>query len=140
MKKITPRIFGAFRLNAGASLRRKEIWNSWKSERGSVESVLVLIPLLILFLLAIQIGVAVNFRNMDQMYAQSSASSRAISGNLYLSDQVIDLNSPDAFQKLKLLLTNKERKIPTILPSGLIPGIRGVKTEVHGLAVMESAP
>lgn len=112
----------------------------WKSERGSVESALVLIPLLILFLLAIQIGVAINFRNVDQIFAQSSASERAISGNLYLSDQVIDLNAPDSFQKLKLLVTRKERRIPTILPSGLIPGIRGVKTEVHGIAVIERVP
>lgn len=121
-------------------MKKRSLIKDWKSEEGSVESALVLIPLLILFLLAIQIGVAVNFRNMDQMYAQSSASERAISGNLYMSDQIIDLNAPDSFQQLKLLLTKKERRIPTILPSGLIPGIRSAKTEARGIAVIESTP
>jgi hypothetical protein len=124
---------------------KRSIFTEIKSEEGSVESALVLIPLLILFLLAVQMGIVVNYRNMDQMYAQSAASSRAISGQIYISDQVIDLNSPDSFQQLKLLLTEKKRRIPTVLPSALLPGLSaifggGKQTSARGLAVIELAP
>ena len=66
-----------------------------RQDRGNVESSLVLIPLIFLFLIAVELIVATNLRNSDFSLAQSDASSRAISGVLNSSDQVIELNSPD---------------------------------------------
>ena len=47
-------------------------------EDANVESALVLIPLLILFLMGAQIIVATNMRNLDMAIAQGEAASRAI--------------------------------------------------------------
>ena len=110
-----------------------------KQERGSVESALVLIPLLALFLISLQIGIAINYRNMDQMYAQSDSSSRAISGEVRAGDEVIAIHSPDSFQHLQLLVSKKRRTIPL-----LIPGLSGIlnrlhNTEVIGISVIEGA-
>ena len=81
-------------------------------ERGSVESAMVIIPLLILFLLGAQIIVATNMRTLDMALTQSQASQRAISGVLIASDEVIELKSPDAFEKIRILVTHKSRAIP----------------------------
>ena len=59
-----------------------------RQEEGSVESTLVLIPLLVLFLVAVQIIVAINYRNLDLSYAQSSASSSALNSSFSTSDEV----------------------------------------------------
>ena len=56
--------FGALRANTNRAVKGVQ------DESGSVESALVLIPLLILFLITMQIGVAINFRNLDDLIAK----------------------------------------------------------------------
>jgi hypothetical protein len=109
-----------------------------RQEDGNVESSLVLIPLLILFLIAVEIIVATNLRNSDFALAQSDASSRAISGIVTTSDQVIELSSPDSFTYMKLLITRRKHSLPQLVP-GLVALLGGnAVVEVNGAAVMEN--
>ncbi len=109
-----------------------------RQERGNVESSLVLIPLIFLFLIAVELIVATNLRNSDFSLAQSDASSRAISGVLSSTDQVIDLNSPDSFTHMKLLITHRKRSLPQLVP-GLVALLGGnAVVDVNGAAVMEN--
>ena len=108
------------------------------NERGSVESALVIIPLLILFLLSAQLIVATNMRTLDMAMTQSQASQRAISGVLYASDEVIDLKSPDAFEHIRILVTHRSRVIPQLLPNFIAMIKRYPRIDVSGVAVMEN--
>jgi len=109
-----------------------------RQDRGNVESSLVLIPLIILFLIAVELIVATNLRNSDFAMAQSDASSRAISGMVNSSDQVIELSSPDSFTHMKLLITSRKHSLPQLVP-GLVAILGGnAIVEVKGAAVMEN--
>ena len=109
-----------------------------RQDRGNVESSLVLIPLIFLFLIAVELIVATNLRNSDFSLAQSDASSRAISGVLNSSDQVIELNSPDSFTHMKLLISRRKHSLPQLVP-GLVALLGGnAVVEVNGAAVMEN--
>jgi hypothetical protein len=109
-----------------------------RQESGNVESSLVLIPVVILFLIAVELIVATNLRNSDFALAQSDASSRAISGVVTSSDQVIELSSPDPFTHMKLLITHRKHSLPQLVPGlvGLLGG--NAVVEVNGAAVMEN--
>jgi hypothetical protein len=110
----------------------------WREEVGNVESSLVLIPLLVLFLIAIELVVATNLRNSDFALAQGDASRRAISGQLLASDQVIELDSPDSFTHMKLLISHRKQSLPQLVP-GLMALLGGkAVVEVNGAAVMET--
>jgi hypothetical protein len=107
-------------------------------ESGNAESSLVLIPLVFLFLISVELIVATNLRNSDFAMAQSDASSRAISGVVTSSDQVIELSSPDSFTHMKLLITRRKHSLPQLVP-GLVALLGGnAVVEVNGAAVMES--
>ena len=107
-------------------------------EDGSSESSLVLIPLLILFLICMQLIIATNLRNGDLAIAQGDASRRAISGEIYSTDEVIELNSPDPFAHIRVLISHKRTGLPQLIP-GLIALMGGApKTDVKGAAIMES--
>jgi len=109
-----------------------------KNEDGNVESALVLVPLLVLFLIAIELVVATNLRNSDFALAQGDATRRAISGQLLPSDRVIELNSPDSFAHMKLLISHRKHSLPQLVP-GLIALLGGkAVVEVNGVAVMET--
>jgi len=108
-----------------------------QSESGSVESALVLIPLLILFLITMQIGIAINFRNLDRAFAQSEASERAISGQYLSTDQLIEINPLGLFNTFGLLLSKKESNIPTFIPYFGNLFNRAHHTDVTGIAVIE---
>jgi hypothetical protein len=109
-----------------------------RQESGNVESSLVLIPLVFLFLISVELIVATNLRNSDFALAQSDASSRAISGIVTSSDQVIELSSPDSFTHMKLLITRRKHSLPQLVP-GLVALLGGnAVVEVNGAAVMES--
>lgn len=118
----------------------RNIRNYIADERGNVESAMVIIPLLVLFLMGAQLIVATNMRTLDMAITQSHASQQAITGVLYASDEVINLNSPDAFEKIRILVTHKSRAIPQLLPQfiALINGNPHV--DVSGIAVMEKLP
>jgi hypothetical protein len=107
-------------------------------EQGSVESSLTLIPLIFLFLLAMQLILAINMRDSDSLTASDHASIRAISGNFAASDQELILNSPDRFSNISLLITTHTRKIPHLLP-GLTQLLgRELRTEGKGVAIIEN--
>lgn len=114
---------------AAASLRKDD---------GNVESAMVLIPLLVLFLIGIELIIATNLRNGDAALAQGDASRRAISGEIYSSDEVIELDSPDRFAHIRLLITHRRTTLPQIVP-GLIALMGGSpSTDVKGAAIMET--
>jgi hypothetical protein len=111
-----------------------------KDERGSVESAMVLIPVIFLFLCSMQIVTSVFYRNSELRDVQSQASTRAISGEVSAGDTFIAIPSPDKFQDLRLLIVNKRRDIPN-----LIPGLeklfgRRLESSVTGIAVLEPQP
>lgn len=106
-------------------------------EQGNVESAMVLIPLLILFLVGIQIIIAANLRNGDLALVQGDASRRAISGQPRLSDEVIELDTSNPFAHIRILITQRRSRVPMIVP-GLIELMGGAPyTQVKGAAVME---
>jgi len=111
-----------------------------QNESGSVESALVLIPLLILFLVTMQIGVAINFRNIDRTFAQSEASERAISGRLTSADQVMEVNPFGTFNTLGILITRKVSSIPILIPFFGSFINRSHRSDVTGIAVVETLP
>ena len=115
-----------------------KVITSLRKDDGNVESAMVLIPLLILFLIGIQLIIATNLRNTDAAFAQGDASRRAISGELYSTDEVIELDSPDRFARIKILITHRRTTVPQIVP-GLIALMGGSpSTDVKGTAIMES--
>ncbi len=112
-----------------------------RDEDGVVESALVVIPLMALFLITAELIVAVNYRNLDLTYAQSAASTAAISSVVSSSDEVISFSSPHSFDELRLVVTHRTRLIPRLIPA--LPFLSGVgtpATEVTGVAVMERLP
>lgn len=109
-----------------------------RKEDGNVESAMVLIPLLILFLIGIELIIATNLRNGDAALAQGDASRRAISGEIYSTDEVIELDSPDRFAHIRLLITHRRTTLPQMVP-GLIALMGGSpSTDVKGAAIMET--
>ncbi|MTA80214.1 MAG: hypothetical protein F2954_02620 [Actinobacteria bacterium] len=108
-----------------------------RAEDGNVESALVLIPLLILFLICMELIVATNLRNGDLAIEQGDASRRAISGEIHSTDEVIELNSPDPFAHIRVLISHRRTGLPQLVP-GLIALMGGAPIiEVKGAAVME---
>lgn len=107
-------------------------------ERGNVESSLTLIPLIFLFLLAMQLILAINMRDADSLAASDQASVRAISGSFAASDREIILDSPDRFSNISLLISTQTRKIPHLLP-GLTQLLgRELQTDGKGVAIIEN--
>ena len=127
-----PSLFGLVHANANGAVK------GVKDESGSVESALVLIPLLILFLVTMQIGVAINFRNIDRSFAQSEASERAISGQFTSTDRVMEVNPFGAFNTLGILITKKVSNIPISIPFIGTFMNRSHRSEVSGIAVLET--
>ena len=122
------------------SWRKKFDWTgkALHKDDGTVESAMVLIPLLILFLIGIELIAATNLRNGDVALAQGEASRRAISGEIYSNDEIMELNSPDRFSHIKLLITHRRTTLPQLVP-GLVALLGGVSsTDVKGVAIMES--
>ena len=120
--------------------RLRLLRNYFANESGNIESAMVIIPLLVLFLIGAQLIVATNMRTLDMAITQSHASERAITGVLYASDEVIDLNSPDVFEKIRILVTHKSRAIPQLLPNLIAMISRSPRVDVSGIAVMEKLP
>ena len=119
-------------------IRRKEVWRVIKDERGNVESSLVMIPLLFLFLIGIQLILAIGMRDADSLTASDQASTRAISGNFSQSDREQKLQSPDRFSNLSILITMHSRKIPDLV-RGLTALLgRELETDARGIAVIEN--
>ena len=121
-------------LVSGSHRIRLALWD----ERGNTESALVLIPLIFLFLIAMQLLLAIGMRDADSMIAGDQASVRAISGVFASADEEEVLSSPDRFSNIALLITRQSRKIPQ-----LVPGItqllgRELATDARGIAIIEN--
>ena len=109
----------------------------FKKEDGSVESALVLIPMLILFLIGVQLIVATNIRNTEMALAQGDASARAISHQYQLGDEVLDVGG--RIEKIQVLITHRTHMLPQIVP-GLVALMGGNPvSDVVGIAVIEPA-
>lgn len=107
-------------------------------ERGSVESSLVLIPLLTLFLISAQLSIAIHGRNMEKVSAQDEASSRAITGEFSNSDTFLHINSPDPNQNLDLVISYRSRSLPKLLPGITNSSGSQMRTDVSGIALIEN--
>ena len=109
-----------------------------KNERGNVESSLVLIPLLFLFLITSQVAIAIHARDMRAIAAQDGASIAGVDGRFSPEDTFLRINSPDPGQNLELVIRHKKNLLPRIVP-GLIEVLHGEPvTDVSGLAVIEN--
>ena len=108
-----------------------------RKEDGNVESTLVLIPMLILFLIGVQLIVATNIRNTEIALAQGDASARAISHQYQLGDEVLEVGG--RIQKIQVLVTHRTHMLPQIVP-GLVALMGGNPvSDVVGIAVIEPA-
>ena len=106
-----------------------------QKEDGNVESSLVLIPMLILFLIGVQLIVATNIRNTEMALAQGEASARAISHQYQLGDEVLEVGG--RIEKIQILITHRVHTLPQMVP-GLVALIGGNPvTDVVGIAVIE---
>ena len=104
-------------------------------EDGNVESTLVLIPLLILFLIGAQIISATNLRNADLAMAQGEAANRAISQQFHADDEVMEIGG--GIEKVHVLITHRSHSVLQLVP-GLIELFGGIpKTNVVGISVIE---
>lgn len=104
-------------------------------EDGNVESALVIIPLLILFLIGAQVIAATNLRNADLAMAQGDAAARAISQEFHADDELIEIGG--RVEKIRVLVTHRSHSIPQLLP-GLVDLLGGTPvTDVVGVAVVE---
>lgn len=113
----------------------------WRSQEGVVESTLVIIPLMVLFLIAAQLILAVNYRNLDLAYAQTDATTGAITSVVSGDDEVISFSPPYSFDALRLLITHRRRTLPSLIPHlPFLSGENGRSTDVTGIAVMERQP
>ena len=112
--------------------------NALNSDRGSAESAMVIIPLLLLFLMGIQISLAVHSRNSAKISIQDSAAKRAISGEFIDSDQFIHIDSSGDGQNLDLLVTHRQESLQNLLP-GLLGSITsGREIGLQGFAIVEN--
>ena len=104
-------------------------------EDGNVESALVLIPLLIVFLIGAQVIAATNIRNADLAMAQGDAAARAISQEFHPDDELIEIGG--GVEKIQVLVTHRSRSVPQLV-LGLIELLGGAPaTDVVGIAVVE---
>lgn len=122
-------------INKTAKQAKVRIFQLLQKEDGNVESALVLIPMLILFLIGVQLIVATNIRNTEMALAQGDASARAISHQYQLGDEVLEVGG--RIQKIQVLVTHRTHILPQIVP-GLVAlmGSNPV-SDVVGIAVIE---
>jgi hypothetical protein len=117
----------------------KKLLKYLHSTEGNVESALVIIPLISLFLATLQLIATVNYRNVDMTRSQNVASNQAIWAEVKPGDQEIKLDSGSAFEKLRLIVVKTERDIPRIFP-GIANLIGNKKLITKGTAVIEETP
>ncbi|CAN2176482.1 hypothetical protein MCEMRE196_00219 [Candidatus Nanopelagicaceae bacterium] len=109
-----------------------------RSTRGSAESAMVLLPLLTLFLIGMQISIAVHDRNIQRIHAQDEASKRAISGSFNYGDEFVHIENSGDGQNLDLIVVRKEKSLIDLIPTVLGGVLQSKSIEVDGFAVVES--
>ncbi len=114
------------------------MWRELREERGNVESSLVLIPLLFLFLVSTQLILAIGTRDAESLAVANEASTRAISGRFLQSDEEARLESRDRISNIALLIARRTRAIPELIPGlSQLLGKR-LETDVKGIAIIEN--
>ncbi len=114
---------------------KDRLFRQMAKEEGNVESALVLIPMLVLFLIGIQLIVATNIRNADMALAQGDAAARAISHNFQSGDELLEVGG--LIEKINVLVTHRSHTLPQLVP-GLVDLLGGAPaTDVVGIAVVE---
>ena len=103
-----------------------------------MESALVMIPLISLFLITLQLLATLNIRNVQLITTQNQARTQAMSGQINLEDRVVELRSGDLYEKLRLLVVQKEVELPNIFP-GLAQLFSGKKIVSKGISVYEES-
>ncbi len=106
-----------------------------REERGSVESALVVIPLMTLFLISFQLVLTINNRNIEAAYAQSSATHSAITGRFESGDKIVNWNSADSLNDLKAVVSTHNQNLPNLVP---FLGSKDRATSVHGFSILEN--
>lgn len=117
-------------------MKMKKLVKYLHSEDGNVESALVIVPLIALFLGTLQLIATVNYRNVDMTATQNKASYQAVWNQVNPGDQEIKLASGSAFEKLRLVVVKVEREVPQIFP-GISRLLGGKKIRTTGTAVIE---
>ena len=84
-------------------------------EDGVIESALVLIPLLVLFLISLQLIVAVSFRNIDKALVQAETSQKAINPSLIDGGEIVILHTMNSVNDIRLIVTHRGRRLPQFL-------------------------
>jgi len=111
------------------------MWAHLRRDDGNVESALVLLPTLFLFLIGAQMIAATNLRNADLAMAQGDAANRAISQQFHADDEVIEIGG--GIEKIRVLITHRSHSVLQLIP-GLIEIFGGApKTQVVGISVIE---
>lgn len=98
----------------------------------------MMVPLIILFLIGIQLSLSTHSRNLAKMKAQDQASVRAISGQFLDSDSFLHIESSGDGQNLDLIVTKQEVSIPNLLARGFGVASRARSVDVEGLAIVEN--
>ena len=107
-----------------------------QEERGNVESSLVILPLILLFLATFQIIVAINFKSISHALVQSEATQQAITGRINEGDRTHRI---DLYNDIQLLVIERVQKIPSIIP-GLAQILgRAPSVNINGVAVIEGS-
>jgi hypothetical protein len=88
-----------------------------------------------LFLISFQLVLSISSRNIEASYAQSAATHNSITGRFEQGDVIIDLNSPDAFNKLRAVVTTHNRVLPNLVPH---LGSQEHAVKVHGFSILEN--
>ena len=113
----------------------KRILSHFSREDGNVESALVLIPMLFLFLIGAQLIAATNMRNADLAMAQGEAAERAISQEFNAEDEFIEIGG--GIEKIRVLVTHRSHSVLQLVP-GLLEIFGGApKTQAVGISVIE---
>ena len=107
-----------------------------RSERGSAEAAMVLIPLSILFLIGAQLALTAHSRNIESNQAQNDASVRGISGVFNGSDRFLHMESSGDGQNLDLLITQREKSLISLIPTFSL--LHGRMISVQGIAIVEN--
>ena len=116
------------------AIKEKSLRNL-KKDDGNVESALVLVPMLTLFLIGVQLIVATNIRNAEMALAQGDAAARAISHQYQVGDEVLEIGG--RIEKIQVLITHRTHLLPQIVP-GLVALMGGNPvSDVVGIAVIE---
>jgi hypothetical protein len=108
-------------------------------ERGSVESALILIPLLITFLIGFQMAYVAHARNVARNEIQNQVSVRAISGKFGVDDRLIHIDSSGDSQNLDLLVAEKSGTLLNFLPNLLGISVNQRVISVNGIAIVENS-